>query len=52
MAKKKEPMARVNTRITPEQEVYVKKMTNSGEQKRTEGEVYREILQYYIDKHK
>lgn len=47
---KKEKVVRSNTRILPHQAEYIKnlaKKTNFSE-----GEIFREMLQYYIDNHK
>lgn len=42
------PMKRINTRIRPEQHVFIK--SEAKEKKRTEGEIFREIIDYYINK--
>lgn len=50
MKKKKEPMARINTRILPSQNEFIK-----AESKKLgigEGELYRLIIQFYQDNHK
>jgi hypothetical protein len=46
---KKEKVVRSNTRILPDQATYIKKL--SKETGHSEGEVFREMLQYYIDNH-
>ena len=43
-------LIRVNTRIRPEQHKFIK--AEAKETKRTEGEVFRNILDYYINKPK
>ena len=49
MLKKKENVVRSNTRITPVQSKFVKELAKSTGN--SEGEVFREIIQYYIDNH-
>ena len=43
-------MERVNTRIMPDQRVYIKKMAK--DQNLTEGEVFRIIIDFYMVKNK
>lgn len=52
MTYKRDPMARVNTRIEHYQNDYVKAMVKADPDVKSEGEVFRKIIQYYIDKHK
>lgn len=47
MAKKREAMARLNTRITVEQDTFVKSKAKT--EKKSEGEVFREMLQFFIN---
>ncbi len=47
MLKKKEKVVRSNTRILPHQMAFIKKMAK--ETGNSEGEVFREIIQSYID---
>ena len=39
------PMARINTRITPDQHKYIKALAKK--RKQTEGEIFREIISFY-----
>lgn len=41
------PMDRINTRITPEQHKFVKE--EASRTKRTEGEIFRLALEFYIN---
>ncbi len=50
MLKEKENVVRSNTRITPEQSKFIKDLANKTNN--SEGAVFREIIQYYIDNHK
>ncbi len=50
MKKKPEVMIRINTRIRPEQYRFVKSL--AGERNMGEGEVHREIIDFYIAKSK
>lgn len=50
MLKKKEKVVRSNTRITPEQSKYIKDIAKKTGN--SEGEVFREIIQFYIDNKK
>lgn len=47
---KKEKVVRSNTRILPGQAEYIKSV--SKKTGHSEGEIFREMLQYYIDNHK
>lgn len=48
--KKKEKVVRSNTRILPGQATFIKELAkNTGN---SEGEVFREIIQFYIDNQK
>lgn len=47
---KKEKVVRSNTRILPHQAEYIKSLAK--ETGHSEGEIFREMLQYYIDNHK
>lgn len=47
---KKEKVVRSNTRITPEQSKFIKELAKKTGN--SEGEVFREIIQFYIDNHK
>ena len=44
------PMARINTRIRPEQHAFIK--ATAKKQNSTEGELFRLIVDYYIAKKK
>ena len=44
--KKRLPMARVNTRITQDQQKFIKQLAKKNNQ--TEGEVFRAIIDRYI----
>ncbi len=50
MLKKKEKVVRSNTRILPSQADYVKKLAEKTGN--SEGEVFREIIQFYMENHK
>lgn len=50
MLKKKEKVVRSNTRILPHQAEYIKALAKKLGH--TEGEIFREIIQFYIDSHK
>ncbi len=50
MLKKKEKVVRSNTRITPDQSKFVKELADKTGH--SEGEIFREIIQFYIDNHK
>ncbi len=50
MIKKKEKVVRSNTRILPHQAEYIKELAKKTGH--TEGEIFREIIQFYIDSHK
>ena len=41
------PMTRINTRITPEQHKFIK--AEAKNRKRTEGEIFRLALDFYIN---
>ncbi len=47
---KKEKVVRSNTRITPTQSKFIKDLAKTTGH--SEGEVFREIIQFYIDNHK
>ena len=47
---KKEKVVRSNTRILPNQAKYIKDLADKTGH--SEGEIFREMLQYYIDNHK
>ena len=47
MLAKKEKVIRSNTRITPAQSKYIKDLAKATGH--SEGEVFREIIQFYID---
>lgn len=46
--KEKKVLVRINTRVSPEQHKYIKDLAK--DLKKGEGEVHREIIQFYIDK--
>lgn len=48
--KKKEKVIRSNTRIWPHHSEFIKKLAK--ETGHTQGEIFREIIQFYIDNHK
>jgi len=58
--KRKEfPFVRSNTRIRPDQKVYIKALLKkrkaslkAGDKKISEGDLYREIVDFYKDNHK
>ncbi len=50
MIKKKEKVVRSNTRIMPHQATYIKELAKKTGH--TEGEIFREIIQDYINNHK
>lgn len=50
MLTKKEKVVRSNTRILPHQAEYIKGLAKKTGH--SEGEIFREMLQYYIDNHK
>ena len=50
MTEAKEKLVRINSRIFPHQYKFVKVLAKSS--KKGEGEIHREIIQFYIDKHK
>lgn len=50
MLKKKEKVVRSNTRITPDQAKFIKELAKSTGN--SEGEIFREIIQFYIDNQK
>ncbi len=50
MLKPKEKVVRSNTRITPTQAKFIKDLAK--ETKHSEGEIFREIIQFYIDNYK
>ncbi len=50
MVDKNETLVRINSRVTPQQHKYVK--DKAKKDKKGEGEIHREIIQFYIDKHK
>lgn len=56
MEKKAKTLVRVNTRIRPDQDRFVKNMAKKidpvTKAKPTEGELYRLIIDYYIINHK
>lgn len=47
---KKEKVVRSNTRILPSQAKFIKELAKTTGN--SEGEIFREIIQYYIDSHK
>lgn len=48
MAKQTKAMVRINTRVLPEQDKFIKELAKK--MKLGEGEVYRMIIQAFIDK--
>ncbi len=50
MLKKKEKMVRRNTHILPSQDEFIRALAKKTGAR--QGDVYREIIQFYIDSHK
>ncbi len=50
MPESKEKLIRINSRVLPHQYRFVKSLAKKA--KKGEGEIHREIIQFYIDKHK
>lgn len=51
MAEKRVVMKRVNTRVFAHQDAYIKERVIKSNGKKTEGDVYREMIEYFIKKH-
>ena len=48
----KEKLVRINSRFLPYQHKFIKDLAKKSKGKKGEGEIHREIIQFYIDKHK